>query len=364
MPTIRFEEVSKTYENGYLALKSVSFTINEGEFFVLVGPSGCGKSTLLRSVAGLEQIQSGNIYFGDENITSYEPKNRNIGMVFQNYALYPHLTVFENIAFPLQIQKKPKIEIDTLVRSVAKQVSLEQLLDRKPKELSGGQRQRVALARALVKNPNVYLFDEPLSNLDAHLRAQMRIEILSLRKKFQKTSIYVTHDQTEAMTMATRIAVMKEGNIVQIGTPTELYSNPKTHFVATFIGSPTINTFEGVFKSNNGNFFFEDIQSGIQFSVPSIPKDYITNTEILFCFRAESCRIASTLEESGSISFDLVEYLGNESLGYFSANIRNMIVRLPADFTIVPGQKYTLHSNGTNYFFFDILSGERIFTEE
>ena len=360
MPAIRFDNVGKTYENGYNALKNISFTIEEGEFFVLVGPSGCGKSTLLRSVAGLESIQNGGIFFDEVNVTKFEPKLRNIGMVFQNYALYPHLSVFENIAFPLQIQKKDKAEISALVHTVATQVSLHTLLDRKPKELSGGQRQRVALARAIVKNPAIYLFDEPLSNLDAHLRSQMRMEILTLHKRYQKTAIYVTHDQIEAMTMATRIAVMKEGNIIQIGTPTELYSNPQSHFVATFIGSPTINTFEGTFTSTGGETAFKDSVSGIAFFVDSIPSTFRNSENIYCCFRPEDCTISLTQEKDGAFKFDYIEYVGNESLGTFFCNDKRMTLRLPANFNANLSQWYTLHSIDSKYFFFDVQTGNRI----
>lgn len=361
MPSIRFNSVAKTYDNGYTALNNISFTIEEGEFFVLVGPSGCGKSTLLRSVAGLESIQFGNIFFDNKDITNAEPKERNIGMVFQNYALYPHLSVFENIAFPLEIQKKNKKEIHDAVVTVATQVSLQNLLDRKPKELSGGQRQRVALARAIVKNPSIFLFDEPLSNLDAHLRAQMRLEILSLHQQYKKTSIYVTHDQIEAMTMASRIAVMKEGNIIQIGTPNELYMNPKTYFVATFIGSPTINTFKGRFIEDNGITMFKDSKSGISLYDISIPTTTKFNESILCCFRSEGCTISPSSEQDGAFRFEYIEYVGNESLGTLLSGDQRITVRLPANFSQDVSQWYTLHSIDNQFFCFDSTTEQRIF---
>lgn len=361
MPSIRFDSVAKTYDNGYTALNTISFTIQEGEFFVLVGPSGCGKSTLLRSVAGLESIQKGSIFFDDIDITNAEPKTRNIGMVFQNYALYPHLTVFENIAFPLEIQKKSKAEIQTAVDTVANQVSLQKLLERKPKELSGGQRQRVALARAIVKNPSIFLFDEPLSNLDAHLRAQMRMEILSLHQRYKKTSIYVTHDQIEAMTMASRIAVMREGNIIQIGTPTELYMNPQTYFVATFIGSPTINTFEGYFEEKNGTSVFRDTVSGICLHLESIPTLLRSQESILCCFRSECCTISPSLDVEGAFRFEYVEYVGNESMGTFFCGEKRMTVRLPSNFSQDVSQWYTLHSIKNQFFCFDSKTEHRIY---
>lgn len=361
MPSIRFDSVAKTYENGYNALNSISFTIEEGEFFVLVGPSGCGKSTLLRSVAGLESIQKGSILFDDKDITTAEPKERNIGMVFQNYALYPHLSVFKNIAFPLQIQKKNKAEIHDAVVNIATQVSLQNLLERKPKELSGGQRQRVALARAIVKNPSIFLFDEPLSNLDAHLRAQMRLEILSLHQRYKKTSIYVTHDQIEAMTMASRIAVMKEGNIIQIGTPSELYLNPRTYFVATFIGSPTINTFEGNFFESNGVAVFRDSTSGIALHINSIPESTRSQNTLLCCFRSEGCTISPSKDVEGSFRFEYIEYVGNESLGTFLNGEQRITVRLPANFSKDVSQWYTLHSIDNQFFCFDPKTEQRVF---
>lgn len=361
MPSIRFDSLAKTYDNGYRALNGISFTIEEGEFFVLVGPSGCGKSTLLRSVAGLESVQGGSIFFDDIDITNTEPKSRNIGMVFQNYALYPHLTVFENIAFPLEIQKKNKSEIQNAVLTVATQVSLQNLLDRKPKELSGGQRQRVALARAIVKNPSLFLFDEPLSNLDAHLRGQMRMEILSMHQRYKKTSIYVTHDQIEAMTMATRIAVMKEGNIIQIGTPSELYLNPQSYFVATFIGSPTINTFEGKFVERDGEFLFQDSGSGINFQIDKIPSFASSHQTILCCFRPECCTISPTSIEEGAFRFASIEYVGNESLGIFLCGERRITVRLPANFSQDLSQWYTLQSIDNQFFCFDSTTEARIY---
>ncbi|PZQ50734.1 MAG: hypothetical protein DI556_06350 [Rhodovulum sulfidophilum] len=245
MATVEIENIEKHYA-GYHALKGVSFTVQDGEFVVLVGPSGCGKSTLLRSIAGLEDVSSGTIRIGGRDVTGLEPRDRDIAMVFQSYALYPHMTVRDNMAFSLDLRRTPKAEIDARVTEAARILGIEPLLDRKPRALSGGQRQRVAMGRAIVRHPQVFLFDEPLSNLDAQLRVQMRAEIRALHDRLGATSVYVTHDQVEAMTMADRIVVLDAGGIVQSGAPLELYGNPANRFVASFIGSPSINLIDGV----------------------------------------------------------------------------------------------------------------------
>ncbi len=240
MTRISFHNVSKSYDTVH-PLRDVSFTIEPGEFFVLVGPSGCGKSTLLRMIAGLESVTSGTVSFDEDVMNDVEPRQRDVGMVFQNYALYPHLTVFENLAFPLAIRKEPKEKITARVREVASMLSLESMLDRRPKQLSGGQRQRVAVGRAIIRQPRVFLFDEPLSNLDAQLRAHMRTEIRSLQRALGVTTVYVTHDQVEAMTMSDRMAILNDGILQQVGTPSEIYDRPATPFVASFTGSPSMN---------------------------------------------------------------------------------------------------------------------------
>lgn len=240
MTRITFENVSKSFDS-VKPLQDVSFTIEPGEFFVLVGPSGCGKSTLLRMIAGLESVTSGTVRFDNEVMNNVEPRQRDVGMVFQNYALYPHLTVFENLAFPLAIRKEPKERINARVREVASMLSLDSMLDRRPKQLSGGQRQRVAVGRAIIRQPRVFLFDEPLSNLDAQLRAHMRTEIRSLQRALGVTTVYVTHDQVEAMTMSDRMAILNDGVLQQVGTPADIYDNPATPFVASFTGSPSMN---------------------------------------------------------------------------------------------------------------------------
>ena len=241
MASLSLKHINKTYPNGFEAVKDFNLEIEDKEFIIFVGPSGCGKSTTLRMVAGLEDITSGELKIGDKVVNDVEPKDRDIAMVFQNYALYPHMTVYDNMAFGLKLRKVPKDEIDKMVREAARILDLEALLDRKPKALSGGQRQRVAMGRAIVRNPKVFLMDEPLSNLDAKLRGQMRIEISKLHQRLGTTIIYVTHDQTEAMTLGTRIVVMKDGVVQQIDTPHNLYNKPQNLFVAGFIGSPQMN---------------------------------------------------------------------------------------------------------------------------
>lgn len=248
MATLSLKNIDKIYDNHVQAVFDFNLEIQDKEFIVLVGPSGCGKSTTLRMVAGLEDISSGELYIDDKLVNNTQPKDRDIAMVFQSYALYPHMTVYDNMAFGLKLKKMPKEEIDKRVKDAAKILEIEQYLHRKPKALSGGQRQRVALGRAIVRNAKVFLMDEPLSNLDAKLRVQMRSEIIKLHERLQATTIYVTHDQTEAMTMADRIVVMKDGYIQQIGTPKEIYNTPANMFVANFIGAPAMNFIYGVYR--------------------------------------------------------------------------------------------------------------------
>ena len=241
MASLSLKNINKTYPNGFVAVKDFNLEIADKEFIIFVGPSGCGKSTTLRMIAGLEEITAGELWIGDKLVNDVEPKDRDIAMVFQNYALYPHMSVYDNMAFGLKLRKTPKDQIDKLVHEAAKILGIEHLLDRKPKALSGGQRQRVAMGRAIVRNPKVFLMDEPLSNLDAKLRVQMRIEISKLHQNLQTTFIYVTHDQTEAMTLGTRIVVMKDGVIQQVDSPQALYDRPDNLFVAGFMGSPQMN---------------------------------------------------------------------------------------------------------------------------
>ena len=250
MASLSLRNVTKKYPNGFEAVKEFNLEIADKEFIIFVGPSGCGKSTTLRMIAGLEEISGGDLYIGDKRVNDVEPKDRDIAMVFQNYALYPHMSVFDNMAFGLKLRKTPKEEINRLVKDAARILDLEKLLDRKPAALSGGQRQRVAMGRAIVRNPKVFLMDEPLSNLDAKLRVQMRIEISKLHQRLETTIIYVTHDQTEAMTLGTRIVVMKDGYIQQVDTPQNLYEKPVNKLVAGFIGSPEMNFIDALVRKD------------------------------------------------------------------------------------------------------------------
>ena len=257
MASISIQHVYKIYPGDVAAVEDCNLEISDKEFVVLVGPSGCGKSTTLRMIAGLEDISKGELYIGDKLVNNVPPKNRNIAMVFQSYALYPHMTVYKNMAFSLELSKVPKSEIANRVRNAAKVLDIEHLLNRKPKALSGGQRQRVALGRAMVRNPAVFLLDEPLSNLDAKLRASMRTELIKLHKQLETTFVYVTHDQTEAMTMGDRIVVMSNGLIQQVDTPQTLYDSPRNIFVAGFIGSPQMNFMDAAINKKNSGYFLE-----------------------------------------------------------------------------------------------------------
>lgn len=366
---IVLENISKKYPNGKLAADKVSFEVNEGEFVVLVGPSGCGKSTVLRMIAGLEEISRGKLFIGDKLCNDLPPKDRNVGMVFQNYALYPHLSVYDNLAFPLRIQKDSKSVIKSKVESTASNLELTDLLARKPKELSGGQRQRVALGRALVKNPKIFLFDEPLSNLDAKLRAQMRTEIVGIHRKIGAISVYVTHDQVEAMTMADRIVVMKDGIIKQIGSPGEIYANPVDMFTASFLGSPQMNFFEGTFLRQSGLIFkvaAKSDENHIEFQTPSGTYFNYLAKEFPNCIlgiRPE--KITPAREKlSNEISFqariDNVEFLGRETIVYFRSGDSLMCARIDGASDLKPGEKIFFNFDTSNLVAFE-QSGARIF---
>jgi len=320
MSKIELKNISKIYKNGVTAVKNISFEVNEGEFIILVGPSGCGKTTLLRMIAGLEEISSGVLLFNGKQMNNIEPKDRDIGMVFQEYALYPHFTVFDNIAFPLKIRKVNKSEIKKQVEEVADIVELSECLCRKPAELSGGQRQRVALARAIIRKPKLFLFDEPLSNLDAKLRVQMRHDIINLQRKLGVTSIYVTHDQVEAMTMGSKLAVLKNGVMQQFDTPYNIYNSPKNIFVADFIGAPQINLFKG--KINNNTFIGADNSIIFHLNLEIQDGEYTIGVrpEKIFIGQCEQTDILinNIIYTSGSI--ENVEYLGNEVYIYIKPN--------------------------------------------
>ena len=291
MANLSLKNINKIYDNGFHAVKDFNMEIEDKEFIIFVGPSGCGKSTTLRMIAGLEDISSGDLEIDGKRMNDVLPKDRDIAMVFQNYALYPHMTVYDNMAFSLKIKKMPKDEIDKKVKEAAKILGIENLLKRKPKQLSGGQRQRVAMGRAIVRNPKVFLMDEPLSNLDAKLRVQMRIEISKLHQKLGTTMIYVTHDQTEAMTLGTRIVVMKDGIVQQIDTPQNLYDHPRNLFVASFIGSPQINLIDvEVLKENEDVFVKNDY---LKLKLPKEKADLLNEEnyigkKVIFGIRPES----------------------------------------------------------------------------
>ena len=328
MGAIDIKSAGKIYPNGTRALEDVNITINDGEFVVLVGPSGCGKTTLLRMVAGLEDITEGEISIGDKTVNDVAPKDRDIAMVFQNYALYPHMSVFDNMAFSLKLRKLPKDEIDQKVKDAARTLEISELLDRKPKALSGGQRQRVAMGRAIVRNPQAFLMDEPLSNLDAKLRVQMRAELGQLHTQLQTTTLYVTHDQVEAMTMGDRVAVIRKGELQQIDTPREIYSNPKNIFVAGFIGSPSMNFVYANVKGKKGSIELSFGDDKIAYNGPNLDKlREFENTEIVMGIRPEAFEDSNyanktEFSESMKVTVSLLEQLGSDSYIHFYKDIK------------------------------------------
>ncbi len=334
MAAVKIEKVSKRF-GAVVAVENFSLDIQDGEFIVLVGPSGCGKTTILRCIAGLETITSGEIYINGKPVSKMAPKNRDIAMVFQNYALYPHMNVRNNMAFSLKLRKVPKKEIIRIVERTADLLGILSLLDRKPNELSGGQRQRVALGRAIVRDPKVFLFDEPLSNLDAKLRISMRAELLSLHQRLKTTTIYVTHDQMEAMTMGDRIVVMKDGVIQQVDTPQKVYDHPINQYVAGFIGSPPMNFIEVRIVSENGKLYA--VSPGMKLQLPVEKADRVktmTGREAVLGIRPEHFIFQENSEQSfPGVSFKgsvwVIEPLGSEKLVYVRLeNQENLIVRL------------------------------------
>lgn len=332
MSNVILKNVRKTYDNKKTVINNVNLEIKDKEFVVLVGASGCGKSTLLRMIAGLEDISDGEIYIGDKKVNNVPPKDRDIAFVFQSYALYPHMTVRENIAFGLKMRKVDKKTIDEKVAQAAEILNLGEYLDRKPKQLSGGQRQRVALGRAIVRNPKVFLMDEPLSNLDAKLRVQMRSEIKKLHEKLQTTFIYVTHDQTEALTMGDRIVVLNNGDIQQVDTPNEIYNNPKNTFVAGFVGSPQMNFIEG--------------------------KDLGLDENILYGLRPE--KVTDTDGDIKlSVNVDITEMLGSEIIVYFNIGDKKCSAKLPSDTKV--GKTLDICINSHDLYKFNKQTGERIY---
>jgi len=331
MADLQLKHIYKTYAGGVTAVSDFCLDIEDKEFVVLVGPSGCGKSTTLRLIAGLEEITDGELYIGGKLVNDVAPKDRDIAMVFQNYALYPHMTVFDNMAFALKLRKTPKAEINARVHEAAKILDIEHLLDRKPKALSGGQRQRVALGCAIVRNPKVFLMDEPLSNLDAKLRVAMRTEINKLHKSLETTFIYVTHDQIEAMTLGDRIVIMKDGFIQQIGTPQEVFSHPKNVFVAGFIGTPQMNFFDAKLVKK-GDTYYVQIQ-GSEFELPqnkqevlkgmsSVPEDVLAGVR----------PVNISLSDTGiAATIDVSELMGSELHLHVNSNGKDVVIVVPTD---------------------------------
>ena len=391
MGAIDIKSAGKIYPNGTRALEDVNITINDGEFVVLVGPSGCGKTTLLRMVAGLEDITEGEISIGDKTVNDVAPKDRDIAMVFQNYALYPHMSVFDNMAFSLKLRKLPKDEIDQKVKEAAKTLEISELLDRKPKALSGGQRQRVAMGRAIVRNPQAFLMDEPLSNLDAKLRVQMRAELGQLHTQLQTTTLYVTHDQVEAMTMGDRVAVIRKGELQQIDTPREIYLKPKNIFVAGFIGSPSMNFVYANIGVNKSSIQLNFGNDQIEYSGEKLGElKAFENKEIVMGIRPEAFEDgnyanASEFSESIKVSVSLLEQLGSDSYIHFYKDIKpvqteaieeiladegedisvlgdntKFIARINPNSTVVEGKEIELKIDPSKLHFFDPETGDAI----
>jgi len=345
MAGLSLRNVCKVYPNGFEAVKDFNLEISDQEFIIFVGPSGCGKSTTLRMIAGLEDISSGELRIGERLVNDVEPKDRDIAMVFQNYALYPHMTVYENMAFGLKLRKVPKDEIDKMVKEAAKILDLTPLLDRKPKALSGGQRQRVAMGRAIVRNPKVFLMDEPLSNLDAKLRVQMRIEIAKLHQRLGTTIIYVTHDQTEAMTLGTRIVVMKDGVIQQVDTPQNLYDRPQNLFVAGFMGSPQMNFLDAIVEVSGETAYLNVAGHSIPLP-PQKSKKLIEGgydgKSVTFGIRPEDVYDSEMYVETSPMSvfestIKVYELLGAEVFLYFDLEMFPMTARVDSRTQARPG---------------------------
>ncbi len=370
MAGLTLKNIYKKYPGGYVAVTDVNLDIKDKEFIVLVGPSGCGKSTTLRMIAGLEEISEGELYIGDSLVNDIAPKDRDIAMVFQNYALYPHMSVYDNMAFGLKLRKVPKEEIDQKVKAAAKILDLEHLLDRKPKAMSGGQRQRVALGRAIVRSPKVFLLDEPLSNLDAKLRAQMRTEISKIHKKLGTTFIYVTHDQTEAMTMGDRIVCMKDGFIQQVDTPQMLYDKPVNKFVAGFLGSPQMNFIDGVLKEEYGQYIVEfgsedsKTQRGVKYEIV-VPESKATpelgnyvGKEIILGIRPEDIHdepvhLANATTGKINAYVEITEMMGAETYLYLICEGHSMTARVNPRTTARPGDEIEVVLDANKIHLFD-----------
>ncbi len=359
MAKVVLEHVYKRFPGGVTAVKDATLEIKDKEFIVFVGPSGCGKTTSLRMVAGLEDISEGNIYIGDTLVNNVPPKDRDIAMVFQNYALYPHMDVYNNMAFGLKLRKFPKSEIDRRVKETAKILGIENLLDRKPKALSGGQRQRVALGRAIVREPKVFLMDEPLSNLDAKLRVQTRAEISKLHNRLQTTIIYVTHDQIEAMTMGDRMVVMKDGIIQQVGSPLDVYDNPNNVFVAGFIGNPPMNFLDGVVKEDGGKIVVD--MGPFKISIPEGKFKHIRqyiNKQVVFGIRPQAINDRTTLPNAKEDEIitglvDVSELIGSEVYLYMSIGEHSFTACVESHTNAKDGEKHQVVFDSNKIHLFD-----------
>ncbi len=364
MAELRLENITKKYDKDVVAVQNFNLHIEDKEFIVFVGPSGCGKSTTLRMIAGLEEITEGDLYIDEKRMNDVAPKDRDIAMVFQNYALYPHMSVYDNMAFGLKLRKFKKDEIDRRVKDAAKILGLEEYLDRKPKALSGGQRQRVALGRAIVRDPKVFLMDEPLSNLDAKLRVQMRAEIQKLHRRLDSTTIYVTHDQTEAMTMATRLVVMKDGIIQQVGAPEEVYEKPENVFVGGFIGSPAMNFFTGSLKDSY--FVINDVKIKIpEGKLKTLKEKGYSDKEVIMGIRPEDIHdellfIESTPETKVSAYIDVAELNGAEIFLYSTVAGQEFISRIDSRSKVKNGDTVDLAFDMNKAHFFDVDTEENI----
>jgi len=361
MASISIRNISKVYPGDVLAVDDCSLEIPDKEFVILVGPSGCGKSTMLRMIAGLEEITKGELYIGDKLVNDVPPKNRDIAMVFQNYALYPHMTVYKNMAFALKLAKTPKLEIDNRVKEAARILDIEHLLARKPKALSGGQRQRVALGRAMVRNPAVFLLDEPLSNLDAKLRTSMRTELIKLHKKLETTFVYVTHDQTEAMTMGDRIVVMNHAVVQQVDTPQNLYDYPCNMFVAGFIGSPQMNFIDAVLKQDGSRYYLEVAVDKLYLpdsKVKEEMKAYVDKA-VKFGVRPEDIYdddafLAANPQAIIDVNVEVSELMGSEVYLYLNYSENTLTARVAPTTKSRTGDKIRVGLDMNNIHLFDV----------
>ena len=364
MKTLKIEELSKNFGTTEV-LKKINLEIDEGNFLVLLGTSGCGKSTLLNIIAGLETINEGNVYIDDYNVSKVEPKDRNIAMVFQSYALYPSMNVKENMVFGLKQAKTSKEKIEQQLEKVSKFLQVDQLLERKPSQLSGGQRQRVAIGRALVREPRIFLFDEPLSNLDAKLRVEIRREIKKLHQQLKTTVVYVTHDQTEAMSLGTRIAIMNHGVIQQNDTPEMIYNKPSNTFVADFIGSPSMNLIKGNLKETSGEISFTANDSNFEIPIKEYEfkdKSNLNNKEVFFGIRPEHIFFKKSNDNDFEITLraDLSEYIGHEQIMTFDYANQEILAKFPSTIKIELAKNTKLYCDLTQISLFDAQTEERI----